>query len=465
MLATPAEKYKNHPAMPEANSHQWKHPSVTLFAAGGDPVAQILRRASEATLQAMQEGWHGPPFDPFTLAEFHRIEVVPNNEVLDARTVPLRNGRVQIQYNPGRPRARIRYSVAHEIAHTLFRDCGAEVRNRAARKDYQADDWELEMLCNIGAAELLMPTGSLSEIKDAPNSIQDILELRKRFEVSTESVLLRFIRVTQEPCTMFLASRGQSSDARYRIDYSIPSRASLNRPARNVALPKQTVVSACNAVGYTSIGDEEWPGIGKVHVECVGISPYPGTVYPRVIGLVRPPNSGHASGVSIRFVTGDATNPQSAGARILTHVVNDATPNWGAGFGRVVQQKWPNVQQAFRQSWHDLPSSRLGRVFFSEVASELTICQMVCQHGYGPSDRPRLRYAALRDCLLALRDHAKTNNASVHMPRIGTGEAGGAWSLVSALIDETLCAAGIPVTVYDLPKSRKPVVAQRYLFQ
>jgi hypothetical protein len=41
------------------------------------------------------------------------------------------------------------------------------------------------------------------------------------------------------------------------------------------------------------------------------------------------------------------------------------------------------------------------------------------------------------------------------MPRIGAGEAGGDWRIISEIIDETLCKQNIPVTVYDLPVANK----------
>jgi hypothetical protein len=41
--------------------------------------------------------------------------------------------------------------------------------------------------------------------------------------------------------------------------------------------------------------------------------------------------------------------------------------------------------------------------------------------------------------------------ASVHMPRIGCGLAGGEWGRVESIVRDTLCAEGIEVTVYDLP--------------
>jgi hypothetical protein len=36
------------------------------------------------------------------------------------------------------------------------------------------------------------------------------------------------------------------------------------------------------------------------------------------------------------------------------------------------------------------------------------------------------------------------------MPRIGCSLAGGRWERVESIVRETLCAAGLTVTVYDL---------------
>ncbi len=76
---------------------------------------------------------------------------------------------------------------------------------------------------------------------------------------------------------------------------------------------------------------------------------------------------------------------------------------------------------------------------------------MICQQGYGPSRRSRIRYVAMKACLDRLADVAVQRAATIHMPRIGCGQAGGSWTVVSELIDETLCSRGIPVTVYELP--------------
>jgi hypothetical protein len=81
------------------------------------------------------------------------------------------------------------------------------------------------------------------------------------------------------------------------------------------------------------------------------------------------------------------------------------------------------------------------------------VFSMIAQRGYGASSEPRIRYASLEACLSALANRAKQENASIHMPRIGTGQAGGSWGIISELLEEKLVRQGISVTVYDLPET------------
>src|ERR1700722_17273406 len=99
---------------------RWSNASVASFAKGGDPMEKMMHVALSVALDAIQEGWQGPPFDPFRLAEILKIKTVPREDVKDARTVPIGSDSIQIEYNPSRPTQRIRFSIAHEIAHTFF---------------------------------------------------------------------------------------------------------------------------------------------------------------------------------------------------------------------------------------------------------------------------------------------------------------------------------------------------------
>ena len=79
------------------------------------------------------------------------------------------------------------------------------------------------------------------------------------------------------------------------------------------------------------------------------------------------------------------------------------------------------------------------------------VASIVAQHGYGESRKPRIRYAALQAGLQQIADAAAKDGASIHMPRIGAGQAGGNWGVVEEMIDDALIQRGLSVLVYSLP--------------
>jgi O-acetyl-ADP-ribose deacetylase (regulator of RNase III) len=211
------------------------------------------------------------------------------------------------------------------------------------------------------------------------------------------------------------------------------------------------VLSECKAIGYTARSKDKWVSDWPdVDIECVGVLPYPNSIYPRVLGIIKTKQAGDKPH-EIRYIIGDATEPHGAGNKIIAQVVNDRTPNWGRGFGLSIVKKWPKVQREF-QIWAESGSNlRLGNSHLSRVSENLSIFQMIAQKGYGASEQQRLRYKALSECLKVLSMTAKENSATVHMPKIGTGYAGGNWDIISELIDETLVKQGVDVTIYELP--------------
>ena len=87
----------------------------------------------------------------------------------------------------------------------------------------------------------------------------------------------------------------------------------------------------------------------------------------------------------------------------------------------------------------------------SHVKPDTWVANMVGQHGTRPSRSagPPIRYEAVRACLRRLAVEAADLGASVHMPRIGCGLAGGRWDRVEPLISAELTGHGVQVTVYD----------------
>src|SRR5262249_58450041 len=100
-----------------------------------------------------------------------------------------------IAYNPNRPKGRLRYSIAHEVAHALFPGVADVVRHRTsagALPDVSdSDEYELELLCNIVAGELLLPDEAVAGLLGIDTDIDFIMETRPKWDGSTEALLRR----------------------------------------------------------------------------------------------------------------------------------------------------------------------------------------------------------------------------------------------------------------------------------
>ena len=157
--------------------------------------------------------------------------------------------------------------------------------------------------------------------------------------------------------------------------------------------------------------------------------------------------------MTIKYVTGDATNPVTEGKRIIAHCCNDAG-FWNAGFVRALSERFHQPERDYRRWARGLTPApfRLGEVQLVQVQPGLFVANIIGQSGIRSASNPTpIRYDSLREglarvCLLALE-----HDASIHMPRIGAGLAGGDWQIISAIIEEELGSHGVNVTVYDLP--------------
>lgn len=150
----------------------------------------------------------------------------------------------------------------------------------------------------------------------------------------------------------------------------------------------------------------------------------------------------------IQFLTGDATRPAGDGNKIIAHVCNDVG-KWGKGFVLAVSNRWWQPEAEYRK-WALRDSLKLGMVQLVPVRKWIFVANMIAQHDAVSHDGvPPIRYDALLECLKQLGFEAHQRNASIHMPRIGCGLAGGKWEQVETLIRDTLPQTKI--FVYDLP--------------
>ncbi len=160
---------------------------------------------------------------------------------------------------------------------------------------------------------------------------------------------------------------------------------------------------------------------------------------------------------NITFLTGDATAPEGAGQKIIAHVCNNMGA-WGAGFVMALSERWRQPQREY-QLWASKSRDRLlrlGEVQFVRVSPDITVANIIGQHGTRPlGNLQPIRYEAMVQGLTLTAIRAIETNASVHAPRLGCGLAGGEWRVVEQLLRDAVCARGVPVFIYDLPRQKE----------
>ncbi|MFE4212962.1 macro domain-containing protein [Streptomyces sp. NPDC056844] len=154
----------------------------------------------------------------------------------------------------------------------------------------------------------------------------------------------------------------------------------------------------------------------------------------------------------ITYVRGDATSPQGKGVKLIVHVCNDLG-GWGKGFVLAVSRRWPGPEAAYRRRHRERAGNDfgLGAAQFVQVEPYIWVANVVGQRGIrtGSKGVP-VRYEAIDAGLGKVAGKAAELGASVHMPRIGCGLAGGTWSRGEPLVTDRLAGRGIGVTVYDV---------------
>jgi len=284
------------PVMLRIGRRVWRHPSViallTAYGRRADPIAVIRERARDLLTHARSLGWSGPPFDPRVLASCVGIKV--RTDVLgpdrDAYIYPVNTSELEIVYDPTRPTGRQNFSISHEISHTLFPDGYEMVRNRFRSREKFDPDRELEFLCDVAAAEILLPEEEFtSDVKRYGFGLGAVAALRERYQASREAVIRRMVQLDRgRSAAVFLEERLKPSEVatrrqlpligevveptpKLRIAYAVPS------PAFTVFLPEHKSIPDDSCV-YPAIEDggiekarEAWaiPGLPECEVEAM----------------------------------------------------------------------------------------------------------------------------------------------------------------------------------------------------
>ena len=154
--------------------------------------------------------------------------------------------------------------------------------------------------------------------------------------------------------------------------------------------------------------------------------------------------------MKIHYIQGDATAPESEGNKVIAHICNDIG-GWGKGFVTAISRKWKEPENEYRQWFKSEENFYLGEIQLVKVEDEIWIGNMIGQHKIitNSGGIPPIRYDAVEKCLEKLAEEALQINATIHMPRIGCGLAGGKWEKIEPIIEKTLLKNNLEVYVYD----------------
>jgi hypothetical protein len=186
------------------------HPSVQALLAEalpGETADDVIRRKARTIVTKHRTLWTGPPFCPFALADLEGIIV--EKAICDIRSdgrIFSKGRQVYIEYADGQTPERVRFTICHELAHTLFPDCFTRERRRSPA---ERAEWEFENLCNIAAAEFLFPLEEFTgDIGVGQLSADQIKSLAARYQASIDATARRYVTTCGVPaCILFAQYR------------------------------------------------------------------------------------------------------------------------------------------------------------------------------------------------------------------------------------------------------------------
>lgn len=158
-------------------------------------VEQLLHQARDAFPR-----WSPPPFDPQVLAEGLGIPIHYTSDLRGADALIVhKQGTFHILADARvRNLGRLNFTLAHEIAHTFFEGAADKIHLRSEDRaiyDRTPDGRTLERLCDIAAAELLMPDSCFKPTAQEQGfNARAVSALASRFHVSLQAAAIRLVR-------------------------------------------------------------------------------------------------------------------------------------------------------------------------------------------------------------------------------------------------------------------------------
>lgn len=293
---------------------RWTSPeAAALCKATGEtnPVVAVTKRATALLDEA---GFEGPPFPPEVLASFQSVREIRRKQMRSAaRLVPEPRGLV-IEVNQDHSLGKQNFSIDHEVMHTVMPSYTGQAIDDVETGAFAANQEE-ELLCDIGAAMLLLDARWLSPLtSDAGLSIKTLFDMAEKFGASLQATARQIAGLNLSPCAFIFWEMGYNKTERavakktalpgfeklvmpqpklraqypYRsasFDYFIPS---------NKSVEESSLVSSCYQDETPTAGIAQFDlGSGTVRLYCQNYyAPYwkGQNLHRRVISLLLPVN-------------------------------------------------------------------------------------------------------------------------------------------------------------------------------
>jgi len=228
----------------------------------------------------------------------------------DAYIVPRQGQQLEIIFDKSRPQTRQNFSICHEICHTIFPDAYEVVRNRYDHRERFDPDRELEQLCDLGAAEILLPEDEFrADVTGLNFGLGTVLLLRDRYQASREAVIRRMVQLHEgSSVAVFLEYRLKPTEQaafrqmplitsipelrpKLRIAYAVTSARFPVFLPRDKSVPDDSCVYRAALEQDIACGFEDWKirGLPPCRVEAMPLPTGDSAGSPvRIVALLQP---------------------------------------------------------------------------------------------------------------------------------------------------------------------------------
>jgi hypothetical protein len=173
---------------------------------GGDDPEAVIRRLCHNLLA---EAGADVPVDMRMLASFRGVSEITTVSQAEAGCIFFDGDCLIIRPRLEDPERRRRFTIGHETCHTFFPGFHEERRTRTDRTVGRFDrSTAEEYLCDIGAAELLLPRDVFLAQLPSQTNLDVVTELAAQFDATVEATALRFAALHGGPTAVVILVPG-----------------------------------------------------------------------------------------------------------------------------------------------------------------------------------------------------------------------------------------------------------------